>query len=233
MCERSISASVCVVGMLAGLASGVVVNNPGFEVGVAAPGGPLTTSWNYDNHAFVTAENGITPAAGNRMLKFLNTSWAGPGGVVSDVFQILDLTSPADQAMITAGGASLTAGAVFNRVLDTPAPSVVDTRFRVGLYATTSYANAQALTNVGVMYADLYSDSNLASWESLSSTLALPTSTQWAVLHLAAVENIVDDNVALEFHGHYADDVRVVLTPAPGTLALIGLGGVLSARRRR
>jgi len=219
--------------MLAGTSHGAVINNPGFEVGVAAPGGPIVANWNYDNHAFVTAENEITPATGSKMLKFLNTSWAGPGGVVSDVFQAIDFSSPADQAIISAGGASLTVGAVFNRVMDNPVPSVVDTRFRVGVYAATSFANAQSLTNIGFNYVDLYSDSSLNSWEALTNTMALPVGTQWVTLHLAAVENVVDDNVMLEFHGHYADDVRMTLTPAPGSLALLGIGGVLAARRRR
>lgn len=219
--------------LLAGAAQAAVINNPSFETGTANPATPIATTWSYDNHSFVTAENGITPAAGNRMLKFLNTSWSGPGGVVSDVFQAIDFTSPADQAIISAGGASVTISALYNRVLDNPVPSVVDTRFRVGLYAVTSFANAQSLTNIGLNYVDLYSDSNLTTWESLSNTLPLPVGTQWVTLHLAAVENIVDDGGNLEFHGHYADDVRITLTPAPGTIALLACGGLLAGRRRR
>lgn len=222
-----------VAGGFCGAASGAVVNNPGFEVGVAAPGAPIVANWCYDNHAFVTAENGITPAAGQRMLKFVSTSPTGPGGVVCDVFQAIDLSSPADQAVITGGGASLNVSALFNRVLDTPAPSIVDTRFRIGLFAATSFANAQSLTNIGSNYVDLYSDSNLATWETINNTLALPTSTQWAVIHLAAVENVLDENSGIEFQGHYADEVRLTLVPAPGSMALVGLGGVLCARRRR
>lgn len=226
-------ASAATLATLAGVSGAAVINNPGFETGVAVPGGPITPNWNYDNHSFVTTENGITPAAGNRMLKFLNTSWAGPGGVVSDVFQAIDFSSPADQAIISGGGAVLNVGALFNRVLNNPVPSVVDTRFRIGLYATTSFANAQSLTNIGNNYVDLFSDSNLNSWEALSNSMPLPVGTQWVTLHLAAVENVVDDNVALELHGHYADDVRMTLTPAPGTLALVGMGGILAGRRRR
>ena len=219
--------------LLAGVADAAVVNNPGFETGTAAPATLIAPNWSYDNHAFVTTENGITPAAGNRMLKFLNTSWTGPGGVVSDVFQAVDLSSPADQAIITAGGAMLNVSTLFNRVADNPVPSVVDTRFRVGLYAVTSFANAQSLANIGNNYVDLFSDSNLNTWEPVSNTLALPTGTQWVTIHLAAVENIVDDNVGVELHGHYADDVRITLTPAPGSLALIGIGAMISGRRRR
>lgn len=221
------------VGLLAGTAAAVTVNNPGFEVGVATPSTPIGTAWSYDTHSFVAAENGITPAAGNRMLKFIDTSWGGPGGVVCDVFQALDLTSPADQAIITGGGASLNVGAVFNRVLDTPAPNITDNRFRIGLYACTSFTNAQSLINTGNNYVDLFSDSNLATWEPISNTLPLPTSTQWVVIHLAAVENVLDDPTSPEFRGHYADEVRATLTPAPASLALLGAGGVLAGRRRR
>lgn len=226
----------CAAGLCCatGAAHGFVVNNPSFETGVAVPGGPLSTAWNFDNHSFVTAQNGVTPAAGNRMLKFLNTGFAGPTGVVCDVFQIIDLTAPADQAMITGGSATLSASTLFNRVRDKPpSPVVVDTQFRITLYSATSFANAQALTTTGSNTVNLFSDPNLLTWEPINCAMPLPASTQWAVLHLAAIENVVDDNVALEFHGHYADDVRMTLTPSPGTLALVGLGGVLAAKRRR
>lgn len=226
--------SVCALLAAASATNAATVFNPSFEFGAPVMGGPLVTDWRYDTHNFVTAENGITPAAGNQMLKFLETS---PGGgpsaaIVCDVFQVIDMTSLADQAIISTGFGSVTIGALFNRVAG-PVPSPVDTRFDLNIRSHTSLANAQALASTGLASNTLISDSILTTWEALTTTLALPVGTQYITLHLAAVENVVNDSTGPEFQGHYADDVRMTLTPAPGAAALAGIGGLLAFRRRR
>lgn len=226
--------SVCALLAAASATNAATVFNPSFEFGTPVMGGPLVTDWRYDTHNFVTAENGITPAAGNQMLKFLETS---PGGgpsaaIVCDVFQVIDMTSLADQAIISTGFGSVTIGALFNRVAG-PVPSPVDTRFDLNIRSHTSLANAQALASTGLASNTLISDSILTTWEALTTTLALPAGTQYITLHLAAVENVVNDSTGPEFQGHYADDVRMTLTPAPGAAALAGIGGLLAFRRRR
>lgn len=231
---RSRTLSLCALLALASGTQAATVFNPSFEFGVPVMGGPLVTDWRYDTHNFVTAENGITPAAGNQMLKFLETSPGGGSGpaIVCDVFQILDFTSPADQALISSGFGSVTIGAVFNRVAG-PVPSPVDTRFDINIRSHTSYANAQSLASTGLASNTLISDSILTTWEALTTTLALPVGTQYVTLHMTAVENVVNDSTGPEFQGHYADDVRMTVTPAPGAVALAGLGGLLTLRRRR
>lgn len=226
--------SVCALLAAASAANAATVFNPSFEFGAPVMGGPLVTDWRYDTHNFVTAENGITPAAGNQMLKFLETSTGGgpSAAVVSDVFQVIDMTSLADQAIISTGFGSVSIGALFNRVAG-PVPSPVDTRFDLNIRSHTSLANAQALTSTGFASNTLISDSILTTWEALTTTLALPVGTQYITLHLAAVENVVNDWTGPEFQGHYADDVRMTLTPAPGAAALAGIGGLLAFRRRR
>lgn len=225
--------SLCAAMSLAGPALGAVVFNPSFEFGTPVMGGPLVTDWRWDTHGFVTAENGITPASGNQMLKFIDTSGGGSGpGVVSDIFQIVDLTSPADQAVISTGFGAISIGAVFNRVPG-PVPSPVDTRFDINVRSHTSYANAQSLAASGLASNTLLSDGNLNTWEALTTTLALPIGTQYITIHLAAVENVVNDSGPPEFQGHYADDVRLTLTPAPGAVGLACLGGLFVSRRRR
>ncbi|MDX2131614.1 MAG: PEP-CTERM sorting domain-containing protein [Planctomycetota bacterium] len=220
-------------GVLGGAALGATVTNPSFEVGAPVMGGPLNTDWRWDLHNFVTAENAITPAAGNRMLKFLATSSGGAGpGVACDVIQIVDMTAPADQAIITTGFGSVTVGALFNRV-GGPAPSFVDTYFGVNVRSHTSYANAQSLTSTGLQTTILFSDANTATWESAVASLALPASTQYITIQLVAAEDILNDTSGVEFDGHYADDVRFALVPAPGSVVLAGLGGLVLARRRR
>ncbi len=225
--------SLCALLAAASAANAATVFNPSFEFGAPVMGGPLVTDWRWDGHNFVTAENGITPAAGNQMLKFIDTSGGGSSAaIVSDIFQIIDVSSLADQAIISTGFGSVTIGAVFNRVAG-PVPSPVDTRFDLNIRSHTSFANAQALTSSGLASNTLLSDASLNSWEALTTTLALPVGTQYITLHLAAVENVVNDSGPPEFHGHYADDVRMTLVPAPGAAALAGLGGLLAFRRRR
>lgn len=219
-------------------AFGATITNPSFETGTPVFATPLVTDWRLDGHAFVTAQSGITPAAGNRMLKFLSTSFASPSAALgtwatsSDVHQIVSMTSLADQALITSGSGSVTLAALFNRVAG-PAPSPVDTQFGITLASYSSYANAQALVPTNTFSTFFLSDSILTTWESLSCSLALPTSTQYISVRLMALENVVNDPGFPEFHGHYADSVALKLVPSPGAVALASLGGLLVCRRRR
>lgn len=219
---------------LASLAGAATVANPSFETGSPVIGGSLNLNWSGDVHGFVTAENGITPLAGNRMLKFINSSSSGPSSAnVCDVIQIVDFSSAPDQAVITAGGASVIASAFFNRVRDLVQPNVVDTRFALTVRSHSSYSNAVSLAATNVFTANLLSDANLNTWEALSSSITLPTNTLYVTIHLAAVENVVNDTAGVEFHGHYADEVGIQLIPTPGTVSLAGLAGLVAMRRRR
>jgi len=231
--KKIIASSAVVLSILTAAASGQVVN-PSFEFGVPYVGGPLQIgAWGYDGVSYVPAEFGITPAAGQQMLKAIATNGSFAGGLVCDVFQVIDLTSPADQAIITAGGASGLTSILANRLSSATAANI-DTRFDINLRSHTSFANAQALTSTGLASGTLFSDNNQASWESVSANLVLPTSTQYVTIHLAFVENIVDDNITgSEFRGNYMDVATFTLVPAPGALALAGLGGVVMLRRRR
>jgi len=231
--SSAVALSSLVLTGLAGVATGQVVN-PSFEFGVPYGIGPLQTNqWGYDGCAFVPAEFGITPNTGQRMLKALATNGNSAGGLVCDVFQIIDLTSPADQAIITAGGASGLTSVLANRV-SSAAPANIDTRFDINIRSHTSLANAQVLTQTGIASGTVLTDNNQATWESVSASLLLPASTQYVTIHLAFVENIIDDNITgAEFRGNYMDDATFSLVPAPGALALAGLGGVAILRRRR
>lgn len=231
--KNLIATSAIALSLLSAAASGQVVN-PSFEFGAPYLGGPLQMNqWGYDGVSFVTAEFGISPASGQRMLKAVATSGNSAGGLVCDVFQIIDLTSPANQAIITAGGASGLTSVLANRISSTIAANI-DTRFDINIRSHANFADAQVLTSTGLASGTLFSDSNQASWEAVSASLVLPTTTQYVTIHLAFVENVIDDNITgSEFRGNYMDDATFTLVPAPGSLALAGLGGVVALRRRR
>lgn len=229
---RTALLSLCT--LFAAPAFGAVVANPGFETGTPVIGGSLNLNWSGDVHNFVTAENGITPAGGAQMLKFIASSSGGPSGaIVSDVIQIVDFTSALDQAVITAGGASVNGSVLFNRVRDTLQPNIVDTQFNFFLRSHATYADAVSLISTNTGSNVLFSDSNLLSWETVNAVLTLPTNTQYVTIHLGMVENVLNDTAGPEFQGHYADEVSLTLVPAPGAAALAGLGALLVARRRR
>jgi len=110
-----------------GPASANLIANPGFET-LEIVGTPPTSfgDWGVDPATIVTAENGITPHGGSRMLRFDGTEAFGGNGAFADVATIIGMSAFA--ADITAGGATLNALAWFNRI---EGDGQTDTAFRV------------------------------------------------------------------------------------------------------
>lgn len=226
--------TLAALSLLPGLAAAQLVD-PSFE-SPTAPGGPAFAlgQWTFDNSASVPTTLGIVPAHLNRMIQFINTSPGGPSGLVScDVVQIVDLTAPAYQALITAGTAQANGGYLVNRIPQNAAGNI-DTAFYIQMYAFSNLANAQLLNSpTASLSTSLLSDANPVSWEPLSLTLNLPTSTQYLGFRIGTVENVFNDSSGTEFDGHFGDMARLTIVPAPGAAALAGLGGLLAFRRRR
>jgi len=71
--------------------------------------------WSGDDSEIVSAEAGIIPRNGVKMLRFKNTNAGGPGlSNASEVYQLIDVTSLRTQ--IDAGQVTLNANAYFNRI---------------------------------------------------------------------------------------------------------------------
>lgn len=233
--RQFVIAGVGVVAAIAARVTAATVTNPSFETGTPVFSSPFVTDWRQDGHAFVTAENGITPSAGNRMMKFLSTSFAsatvlqGSAAIGGDVRQIVDLSSPTDQAIILAGGSSVTVSSRFNRVVG----QNVDTQFVIRLEAHINYADAQSTISTVNNTTSFFSDTNLTTWETLSNTMALPTSTKFVSMMVSAYENVVNDPGFPEFHGQYTDEVQLTLAPEPGGIAVLSLLGTINRRRRK
>lgn len=229
------------LALIASLALPALANaqlvDPSFESPTSPGGTPFPVgAWSFDNSASVLAENSITPAHLARMLKFQYTSTgsAASGLSVSDVVQIVDLTVAPYAAMIAAGTASANASILFNRVAQDPT-GAVDTAFSLRLWTFSNLGNAQSLnTPTSTAINPYISDDFLNTWEQRTLSIPLPVGTQYLAFYITANENSFNDTTGpREFHGHYADDAQLTITPAPSAAALLGLGALFSSRRRR
>lgn len=205
-----------------------LLGNSGFETVVSVDGNPpgVAGQWFSDANEIVAAQNGITPAEGTRMLRFVHTS---PGnaqaGNSSDTMQIIDVASAT--ASIATGKAYAALSTRVNRVAGN---SLTDTQFSLSIRAyggpLTSYAFA--LTPLAQKSVTFLSDSDPATWQTIGTALTLPAGTTYVVAVLSAVENVSDNPPSgTEFDGHYADDAKFSLgTGEAPTMTLNALGDV-------
>lgn len=203
-----------------------LLGNSGFEAAVSVDGNPpgVAGQWFADANEIVAAQNGITPAEGTRMLRFVHTS---PGntqdGSSSDTMQIIDVSAAA--AQIAAGNLYAAFSARVNRVAGN---SLTDTRFSLSLRAHGGALSSYdfTLSPLAAKTVTLLSDSDPSTWQTIGTALTLPAGTTYVVAVLSAVENVSDNPpTGTEFDGHYADDAKFHLGTGetqPVTLNALG-----------
>lgn len=194
------------------VSTGNLVANPGFEQLVAAGGVPsLAGAWQGDATSTVGAEAGIAPRSGASMLKFIATGPQASANLVSSqMWQIVDLR--AWSAAIDAGGVRVDASAWFNRVTGGPH---TDRRFdlRVLAFDSTDAGVPMRYESNGALAVGAATvDTTGAAWQQASLQLVLPPLTRVVLVEIYAYEDVLNDAVAPEFDGHYADDVVLTLT---------------------
>jgi hypothetical protein len=208
-------------------AQGNLLANPSFETPENTSGGfPTTTGdWNGNYSEIVTAQNGITPVDGTRMLHFLGTAQSSAGGSSAGCTVVQLYAGPE-----IVPGATLTASALFNRISNVN-PSI-DTQFNILIRAHTGSTSSYDLNGqIAESEATIFSDNDPATWESASTTLTLPAGTTYVAVLLDATENVFNDQDFPEFYGHYADSATLTV-PEPSSLAIVGICGVPLLRRR-
>lgn len=188
-------------------ASANLLINGGFETSSPSGGWPSNYGyWGGDLCDFVTAEQGITPSEGARMLSFVATSNVPCHLVSCQVYQLVDLspyTSP-----VREGVAVATATALFNRVVG---DAETDTQFYLNLRACTgSVSNFYPTTYIASATGGIYCGADPGTWESVTAELALPAEADYLCVGVNAREDIHNDSSAPEFDGHYCD--AVILT---------------------
>jgi hypothetical protein len=149
--------AVCLSGPANASVSGNLIANPGFEtVEPVGSGYPSTyADWNGNYASFHTAENGITPHVGTRMLRIDGTQSVGDGtgsSLGGDVYQIVDVSGFASQ--IATGRVTVSASVFFNRIAG---DAQTDTQFSISVYA---YAGNVANFPSEVFFGALISQNN-------------------------------------------------------------------------
>jgi hypothetical protein len=189
-----------------------VVVNPGFESGEPIANLPDGYGfWSGDEVGYVSAENGINPVGGSRMLRFIYAAQTWPGSMgSSELWQVIDISNFPDLTNV-----EVTFSAWFNRVLG---DAQTDTWFYVGIYACAGSPSSfpsqlSAGTYLKVVSGGVNTDGIVDTWEQAATTLVVPEGTDFLGVVVAANENIHNDWIDPEFDGHYADDV-VLFIPA-------------------
>ena len=238
-------AAVAIIAIALGLgfapgAHANLITNPSFETPEAThifghPGLPaIFGDWGGDLSEIVVAENGIAPLDGAHMLRFDATgNNADPLLNSSEVWQTVDVSGYATE--IAQGDATANLSAFFNRVCG---DSQTDTGFGVRVYAFAGAPGSLLTQVVGGTHLDVIgngigTDGDPSTWEMVSTSLLLPTGTDFLAVRLAASENVFNDGIHPEFDGHYADLVSANIIPEPATLLLLSVGFLGLTRYRR
>lgn len=209
------------LAMLPVLAQTIPLGNPGFETGIS-PGLPTTTGyWAGDLNSVVTTENGVSPYAGAKMLRFDHMAPDGVDqGTGADTVQLVDLSPYAPT--IAQGGFALTFSAYFNRSDSTYNQFATIIRSYNGALASFP-SNMASSTALQADY--LSSDSNPTTWQLLSSTLTLPTDTTYVAVWVSALSS---GNIVNYPAGYYADNASLAAVPEPATAPMLAGASALS-----
>jgi hypothetical protein len=198
----------------------------GFESGLAplVIGVPLETGkWSGD-YSEVVEQQGVRPASGKNMLRFLRGDYKGrdiPSSHSCDVFRLVDVRP--FRREFADGGAVVQVTAVFNAV-----PFPVDASFNATL--TLFALDASLVGNELVKGENVLSveslafsrssrvgmDRDPATWQKVSNELRLPPSTEFLMVRMGMSNNTkLKDKRRDRFAGHFADNVQLVIARRP------------------
>jgi len=228
--------TVVAVILAGGAAQAADVFDSGFENDILQVSWPHTYDrWGGDVASIVSAQNGIAPRGGTKMLKFGLSGWdtGGLGAISSQVVHLVDVSAYADY--IAAGEAVATFSACFNRVAGN---DETDTAFEVRIEAYSGPTSQHTSKRADKAWLDrvlgeILTDDDVSTWEWAAAPMVLPTETDYLAVEVVALENIYNDISTNEFDGHYADDAFLTVTPEPATLFVMLAGGLPALLKRR
>ena len=175
--------------------------------------------WRGDYAEMVAEEQGVKPASGGKMLRFLRANYDGKsraaGGHLADVYRLIDVRSY--RSGLADGGAVVQVSASFDAVSFPP-----DEKYgcAISVYALDAETAPSGPKRIGTaLTADSLAmarssrtrlDRDPATWQRLTTELRLPANTDYLVVRLHITQAFDADGKAT-FTGSYADDVRVSL----------------------
>ena len=193
-----------------------------FEAGPApmVMGVPVEAGrWSGDYSEVVGEQQGVKPASGKKMLRFLRADYEGKSnadGYVADLYQLVDLRPY--QHDFADGGAVLQFSAGFN-AFEFPASEAYGCLMSMhaldaetvsnGAMSDRQILNAEALAMTSSNR--LMLDRNPATWQRQTAELRVPPSTEYLLIHVG-VTHATKPQQRVSFDGQYLDDVRLVLT---------------------
>lgn len=202
--------------------------NPSFEqvvtigtVGQLVPSG--FGYWQGDRVSSVGPQQGVTPRDGASMLHFIATGLVAGSTGTAEMLQLVKVTHL--EPDVADDRVRATFRATFNRVAgceQTDAnmlmviaampgdPSESQARWSAGYLANTDSAVAGGWLRR--YRAAVATDADTATWQSLQLIADLPPGTTYIVAAIGASENVSNDTVFPELHGHYADSTSLTLS---------------------
>ena len=175
--------------------------------------------WSGDYSEVVARQQGIKPADGDKMLRFLRADFEGKaspeGSYLGEFYQLVDLRPYRKE--FADGGAVVQASASFN-ALRFPAEEVYGCAASIyALDARTAMSGTartdQALTaDCLAMARDsrMKLDRNPAAWQHLNAELRLPPDTEFLMIRFGVGHSTLSQRRET-FDGHYLDNVRLTL----------------------
>jgi len=222
--------AVCVAvlsafGLLAAPAPANLLVDPGFEFN------PLTSyvnvlnnfatyqgQWGVESATITGVDGGVSPAGGSKMLRMTDD-----GLIATQAFQVTDVTAYA--SLIDSGAGIVTLSALLN--VDSNVPAAI------GGVTVLFFSAANFGSQIGTpIISNINLDSQPGTWEVAVLSGGIPVNTRWLVTQVAySNASLIGNDGAI--HPGYVDDTRLVITPEPASLLLLGLGSATLLLRRR
>ena len=219
-----VSAGLFVALTLSASSASANLIDPGFEANPLTPFTNVLTNfpgfqgqWGAENGAIVTAENGVTPAQGSKMLRMDDD-----GAVTTQAFQTTDVSSYA--GIIDAGSAFVSLNALLNVDMHVPAATG---GVYIQFFSASNYGSQIGLGLAG----PLSLDNSPNTWETALVNTPIPVGTRWLMsqVYFGDASLLGVDGAV---HPGYVDAADLRITPEPSTLALLAIGAMATLRRR-
>jgi hypothetical protein len=210
----------CITNAHAGVLTGNLLNDPGFETTTSLGNynGPTVGVWVDENADIVSAVAGITPFKGSRMIR-LNETFL----VASQISQYLDVSAWATE--IDLGNVTIHLSAFFN----TPSNST-------GAGLSVGWANPPGSDGIirdrtFLQGRGLFLDDDPLTWELITTQAVLPVGTRFVFADFSGTNGTIPqgafvDETSLHLESPSVPEPSTIL----GSLVVIGIGGAMKRR---